>query len=105
MDDNDTFFTRTVIGPPVSVLMGRRRVTARSRKTGLEVRLDGPGERLSQAWRDWLVLNHDDDRPGTPRRRPTRVRRWLERHALLVAILGMLSLLSGALMMGFATWK
>lgn len=105
MDENDAFFTRTVVGTPLSVILGRRRLKAPSRSSGLEVRLDGPGERLSRTWRDWLVLSHADDPPGQPRLRPSSMRRWMERHALSVALAGLLLAAVGTVMMGLSLWK
>lgn len=105
MDETETFFTRTVIGPPVSVVLGRRQHRVRSRTGGLDVQLDGPGQRLAQTWRDWLVTSHADDPAGLPRRRPAALRRWLERHALAVALAGLLCLVTGLTLIGISTWK
>jgi hypothetical protein len=107
MDDNDAFFTRSVVGPPVTVVLGRRQRVPVSRTGGLEVSLAGPGERLAQGWRDWLVLDHMQDSPGQPRRRPGRLRRGLERHALGIALAGLVALLIGLVLMLTASspWK
>jgi len=102
---NRRFFTRTVIGPPLSVVLGRRQRRIRSRTGGLDVDLGGPGQRLDQLWRDWLITSHQDDPAGLPRRRPGRLRRWLERHALAVALAGVLSLATGLVLIGISTWK
>ena len=103
MNDNDAFFTRTIVGPPVTVVLGRRQRKPVSRVGGLEVSLSGPVERLAQAWRAWLVLDHTQDAPGMPRRRPGPFRRWLERHALAIALAGILALL-GALILTLTTY-
>lgn len=107
MNENDAFFTRTVVGPPVSVVLGRRQRVPASRLGGLEVSLGGSGERLAQAWRDWLVLDHAQDPPGLPRRGPSRLRRGLERHALAIALAGLVALLAGLamMMMVIAPWS
>ena len=105
MDETDAFFTRTVIGPPLSVVLGRRQRRIRSLTGGLDVDLGGPGQRLDQLWRDWLITSHQDDPAGLPRRRPGRLRRWLERHALAVALAGVLSLVTGLVLIGISTWK
>jgi hypothetical protein len=36
--------------------------------------------------------------------RPTRLRRWLERHALVIAASGLLSMLITALVWAFSPW-
>lgn len=105
MDDTEAFFTRTVIGPPISVVLGRRQRHASSRVGGLDVQLDGPGHRLTQAWRDWLIASHEGDPAGLPRRRPGALRRWLERHALALALAGLASLVTGLALMGITAWK
>ena len=49
-----------------------------------------------EGWRNWALLDHLDTPAGQPRRRPKRLRRWLERHALLIALLGLLMLAGSA---------
>ncbi len=92
MDEADTFFTHTIVGPPYSVLLGRRLSGVETIAQGIAVHLPSGQQRLSQAWNDWIVLNHASDAPGRPRRRPGRLRRLLERHALWVAVLGLAAL-------------
>ena len=52
--------------------------------------------RLSSAWRSWAIERLATLPAGQPRRRPRPLRRWLERHALIIALLGLLMLLGSA---------
>jgi len=97
MDETDAFFTHTIVGAPFSVLLGRRQSPAKTSDQGLEVPLGDGAPGLSEGWRNWVVLDHLDTPAGTPRRRPKRLRRWLERHALLIALFGMLMMVGSAL--------
>lgn len=97
MDQTDAFFTQTIVGAPFSISLGRALTTERAMVQGLAVDLETGQSRLTTAWHDWLVMNHENDAPGRPRRRPGAVRRWLERHALWMAILGLTSLLGAAI--------
>ncbi|TNF61942.1 MAG: hypothetical protein EP306_05055 [Burkholderiales bacterium] len=104
MDETDVFFTHTIVGAPFSVLMGRRLGEQDIRSRGLHVDPNSASTRLSDSWHDWWVLSHASDRAGRPRLRPGRGRRWLERHALWLALLGLtLSLLSAAFWL-FTLW-
>lgn len=105
MDATDAFFTQTIVGAPLTVLMGRRLRADDSSLQGLEIDLSSGNHRLSVAWQDWFVLNHADDTPGTPRKRPSLMRRKLERHALWVAVLGLLALVVTAVYWGAEQWS
>jgi len=96
MDETDAFFTQSIVGAPFSVLLGRRQGTAHASTQGLEVSLTKGNVGLTEGWRSWAVLDHLDTPAGTPRRRPKRLRRWLERHALGIALLGLLMVLGSA---------
>ncbi|KRB98873.1 hypothetical protein ASE11_11120 [Hydrogenophaga sp. Root209] len=96
MDETDAFFTHTIVGAPFSVLLGRRQGPASVSTQGLEVSLTDGNADLSEGWRSWALLDHLDTPAGQPRRRPKRLRRWLERHALLIALFGVLMLLCSA---------
>lgn len=105
MDETDAFFTQTIVGAPFTVSLGRRRVAPRSPAQGLEIDPSSGASRLTQLWRDWVVLSHATDPAGRPRLRPSRVRGLLERHALWIALLGLLSLLASAVFWGVARWN
>jgi len=105
MDATDAFFTQTIVGAPLSVMMGRRLRAENSGLQGLEVDMHTGDNRLTRVWHDWFVLNHTDDAPGSIRKRPGALRRKLERHALWVAILGLLSMATTAAYWGVMQWK
>lgn len=104
MNESDAFFTHTIVGAPFSVVLGRRLGPREMAASGLEVHPGTGWQRLSEAWDDWLVLDHTTDRPGRPRRMPSPLRRWMERHALLVAGFGLASLLMSAAFWGAMAW-
>lgn len=104
MHEADAFFTHTIVGAPLSISMGRR-LSRRSRSAqGILVDLSSGESRLSVAWRDWVVTSHACDPVGQPRLRPSRWRRKLERHALLIAVAGLLSLGSTVVILGWTAW-
>lgn len=105
MDETDAFFTQTVVGPPFTVLMGRRRIPGTAGAEGLHVNLQTGEGRLTQMWTDWVVLSHACDPIGQPRLRPGKLRRVLERHALWVAVAGVLSLLLALAIVGVTLWS
>jgi len=94
MDETDAFFTHTIVGSPFSVLMGRRLKPAELAAHGLAMDLTSHVHRLSDAWHDWWLVSHASDSPGRPRPRPGRLRLRLERHAIWLALLGLLLSLS-----------
>lgn len=105
MDETDAFFTQTIVGAPLSVLLGRRQGLPDSQATGLAVDMASGQTRLSTIWQEWAVLSHACDPVGRPRIRPGPVRRILERHALSIAILGLLALLGSAALLGYLQWS
>lgn len=104
MDDTNAFLTQTIVGAPLSVLLGRPLEAGHPCAQGIEIPLRGGDARLSLAWKDWMVMGSAFDRPGQPRRRPGRARRWLERHALGLAVFGMLSLILTAIFWVLISW-
>lgn len=105
MNETDAFFTQTVVGPPLSVLLGRRVDPKAVVHEGLAVDLSSGQSRLTSAWQDWVILSHACDPAGQARIRPGRLRRLLERHALAIALLGLLALLGSAIFWGFVSWS
>jgi len=102
MDEQDVFFTQAVVGAPFSVLLGRRLSQPATVAQGLEVDMADGAPRMSPSWQAWVIERMAEQAPGVPRRRPSALRRWLERHALAIAVLGLLALLAGA---GLAAWS
>ena len=47
MDSTDAFFTHTIVGAPLTVLLGRRQTLASLSSAGVEVDLAHGGHRLS----------------------------------------------------------
>ncbi len=105
MDDNDVFFTQTIVGAPFTVMLGRRQSQALPTPEGLELNLATGESRMTRLWQEWLVLSHADDPAGQTRRRPGRIRRLMERHALWIALLGLTSLAASLIAWGLATWN
>lgn len=105
MDDTNAFFTQTIVGAPLSVLLGRQLAASRVKTPGIEVNMLGADTRLSQVWNDWIVMTHASERIGRPQRRAGPTRRWLERHALWLAALGVSSLVCTAVIWGLMTWN
>lgn len=101
MDKTDQFFTHTIVGAPVSVRLGEKVRAKVAGAHGLKVNLYSGRYWLTDVWHDWFLLRHDLDKPGTPRFRPGLFRRWLERNALAIALLGLAATL-GALL--YAAW-
>ena len=106
MNDTDLFFTETIVGAPFSVRLGRAigPGSKTSGTQGLEVQLGGTERRFSPAWLAWLRLQSVRERAGQPRRLPGRWRQWLERHALVFALTGLLSTAVNVLIWGGMSW-
>lgn len=104
MDPTDAFFTHTIVGAPLTVLLGRRQTLSGPSTDGVEVDLARGRYRLSDTWSEWAVLSHACDPVGHPRMRPGPVRRWLERRALLIALAGLLALAGSAVFWGVQAW-
>lgn len=105
MDETDAFFTHTIVGAPLSVLLGRRQGWPDSQAAGLTVDMASGQSRLSSIWQEWVVLSHACDPVGKPRVRPGFMRRSLERHALWIALLGLLALIGSAAFWGLMQWN
>jgi len=104
MDETDAFFTHTIVGAPLTVLLGRRQTHPVHQAQGLHLNPATGQTRLSQLWQDWIVLSHACDPVGLPRARPGRIRRVLERHALLLALTALLSMAVTAVFWSLWLW-
>lgn len=95
MSDIDVYFTQSIVGAPFSAALGRRAAAAPARAVGIEMAPDGTVARLKVFWADEVLIGASAAGPHL-RRIPTPQRRWLERHALAIALTGLVSgLLSG----------
>lgn len=96
MDDTARFFTSTIVGPPRSMVMGRRITAARMEIAGVEVDLRQGTHRLGDAWReDVLILPADDPwQIGRPQPHRKGLQRWLRSHSLFLALSGWTGLLA-----------
>lgn len=96
MSDIDAYFTQSIVGAPFSAALGRRAAAASERTVGVEMATDGTVAQLKGFWRDEVLIGTSAAGPFM-RRIPSLQRRWLERHALVIAMLsltfGVLSLL------------
>lgn len=100
MSDHDTFFTLSIIGTPQQVLMGRRMRPSDVHDEGLRVALQSGDSLLTQIWRERVLLATGKDSVGMPRPQPSALRRWLERHALAIALLGLAGIAGSAAFWG-----
>lgn len=105
MDANDAFFTHTIVGAPLSVLLGRRQALPETGSPGLNIELATGNTHLSQVWQEWVLLTQACGPVGQPRMRPGLVRRTLERHALWIAFAGLASLLASFAFWGWQQWS
>jgi hypothetical protein len=104
MKDADAFFTHTIVGAPMSVLLGRRVSHSGSSKDGVEVKLADGDNQLSPGWREWILSSRAGETVGQPRMRPGRARRVLERHAFWIALLGLAAMAGTAAYWGLTAW-
>ena len=96
MTDQDLFFTHTVVGPAMSIELGRRLnkrdLSGRAAKQALAANMATATFDVPQVWKDWCLIQGAYPYAGRPRQRPGRARRWLERHALVLAFVSLLLL-------------
>lgn len=108
MTDEDIFFTHTVVGQAMSVEMGRpmelKSVHTQAQIPGLQASLVSHHMALPQVWKEWCLIQGAYPYVGLPRRRPGRLRRWLERHALILALVGLLMMLSATGLLVTQIW-
>ena len=95
MTDEDIFFTHTVVAQAMSIEMGRPmdRKSAVAESPESQIGFVGGHLSLPQVWKEWCLIQGAYPYAGLPRRRPGHIRRWLERHALILASISLLMLL------------
>ena len=103
MQDADLYFTHTIVGAPMTVVLGRPQRTP-AHHAGAMVLDAGTGRaQLTPSWGEWLAARTAMLAPiGTPWRRPGKVRRFVARHALLLACSGWLVALGLAVAIAIA---
>jgi hypothetical protein len=104
MSDADHYFIHTIVGAPVTVLLGRRMIIKPTSVIGgVEISLNDGRHWLDDLWRAEALLRRPDDPAlfGKPRGRPGPLRRWIERHALRLALSGWLAALLTAAAWGW----
>ena len=106
MSDADAFFTHTIVGAPMSVLLGRQMHPANHQANeGLQIDPASGDDALSPGWRSWIITTQAHAPVGIPRMRPTRTRHWLERYALVIAATGVLGWLITAVYWSLTLWR
>ena len=96
-------FTDAIVGPPMSVSLGRRLRAPEYPREGIHIDMHTAACELSRGWTEWWMLRTGDEWFTSVQRRPGRLRLWIERHALL---LGMLALtLLAAELVWFLVWR
>jgi hypothetical protein len=109
MTDEDMFFTHTIVGSALSLPLGNNPLHAAPAQTGLWVNMRDATTSLDRAWKDWVLIQAAYPYVGRPRRAPGALRRSLERHALLIAGFGLVSLVGACVvvvaMVGLPTWN
>jgi hypothetical protein len=104
MTEADAFFTQTIVGAPMSVLLGRRVARPVATGEGLQAAMNAGEVSLSAGWREWVINTRACAPVGQPRLRPGTWRRRLERHAFWIGSLGLISLAASALVWGLLRW-
>ena len=102
MSEHDTFFTLSIVGAPQQVVMGRRMRPSDAQTEGLRAALQSDNAVLTRLWREKVLIASGKDLLGVPRPEPGVLRRWLERHALWLAALGLGGMAATALFWGLA---
>jgi hypothetical protein len=103
MTEEDMFFTHTIVGSALSLPLGHIPTHAAAVQAGLQVDMRNASTSLDQVWKDWVLLQGAYPYAGRHRRAQGALRRSLERHALVIAGLGLVMLL-GALLLAMATF-
>lgn len=89
VDPTDLNFTYSIVGPPMSVVLGTRADSRDYSATGVGIDMRDSRHILGRNWMEWWLLRQEAEWIGKVRRRPSARRLWLERHGLLLAGLGL----------------
>jgi hypothetical protein len=85
----NAFFSRSIVGGPVSLVLGESVKTRDLIRVGMEVAPDSFVHRLSKGWFDAMALEHIDSQTGVPRKQPSRLRKFLYRQAPSLVLLSL----------------
>ena len=110
MTEQDIFFTHTIVGPPLSIELGRplvpiKRPRSEPHPDALQANMASDRFSLGPAWRTWCLIQGSYPYPGLPRRRPGKAKRVLERYALVLACVAVLMMLISASIMATVYWQ
>lgn len=101
MDTPDKIFTRAIVGSGLSATLGRRKGGPQS-AAGLASKA---GDRVARAWDDFVILHRPDEALNRPRRQPGALRRWMERQAMALAVLGLAALGAAVALAWVGSWQ
>ena len=89
MTEEDEFFTHTIVGPALSLYLGYAAAGPERPGSGLQVDMRNATTSLDHAWKEWILVQGAYPYVGLPRSVPGALRRKIERHALLIAVFGL----------------
>lgn len=110
MTEQDIFFTHTIVGPPLSIELGRplvpiKRPRSAAHPDALQANMARDRFSLGPAWRTWCLIQGSYPYAGLPRHRPGKARRLLERYALVLASVAVLMMLISASIIASVLWQ
>ena len=94
MDPTDLNFTNSIVGSPMSVVLGKRAEPRDWAETGVTIDMRDSRRIPGRNWTEWMILRGENEWIGLVRKRPSAKRLWLERHGLLIAGLGLFLLVA-----------
>ncbi len=89
MDPTDLNFTYSIVGPPLSVVLGKRAQPRDYAATGVAIDMRDSRRIPGRNWAEWVLLRSEAEWVGRARERPSAARLWLERNGLLLAGAGL----------------
>lgn len=87
MDQADVYFTSTIVGSPVTLVLGTPVSGPTATMGAMTIDLRASQPRFAENWRDWVLLSPQAP-AGQAWRRPGRLRGWLVRHSLWLMVAG-----------------
>ena len=103
MEEADLYFTQTIVGAPLTVLLGKPQRYPASQLGELVLDASSGRIQMHPGWSEWLHARSAGFAPtGTPWRRPGRLRRFVLRNALWLTLSGWLIAIVAALVAALA---